>query len=61
MASKQAEAKKEADAQITVNKNATRSYSLGEPFEAGMVLQGTEVKSIPASDAHRPVFPRQHL
>ncbi|MBI3541650.1 MAG: SsrA-binding protein SmpB [Deltaproteobacteria bacterium] len=50
--SKQAEAKKEAEAQITANKNASRNFSLTEHFEAGMVLQGTEVKSIRSGNVH---------
>jgi SsrA-binding protein len=45
--------KKEATSSlICSNKNATRNYSLGERFEAGLVLQGTEVKSIRTGSVH---------
>lgn len=47
------DAKKDAAASlITVNKNASRNFTLLETFEAGLVLQGTEVKSIRAGNAH---------
>lgn len=36
---------------IATNKNATRSYTLFERFEAGVVLLGTEVKALRASTA----------
>lgn len=44
--------KKESSSLICSNKNATRNYSLHEKFEAGMVLQGTEVKSIRNGTVH---------
>ncbi|MGE4231889.1 MAG: SsrA-binding protein SmpB [Bacteriovoracia bacterium] len=37
---------KQTDNNITYNKNASRNYHLTERLEAGLVLQGTEVKSI---------------
>lgn len=45
-------AKKEADSLICANKNASRNYNLMERFEAGVVLQGTEVKSIRGGNVH---------
>jgi SsrA-binding protein len=44
--------KKESSALICANKNASRNYSLSERFEAGMVLRGTEVKSIREGGVH---------
>ena len=38
--------RKQAEAVISSNKNASRNFSLMELFEAGLVLQGTEVKAI---------------
>ena len=37
---------KTTDTTICVNKNGSRNYHLLERYEAGLVLQGTEVKSI---------------
>ena len=37
---------------ITTNKNASRNYALMERFEAGIVLLGTEVKSIRQGNSH---------
>jgi SsrA-binding protein len=37
---------------ICANKNASRNYHLLEQFEAGMVLQGTEVKAIRQGNVH---------
>ena len=37
---------------ISSNKQASRNYSLLERFEAGLVLQGTEVKSIRNGNVH---------
>lgn len=37
---------------ICTNKNASRNYSLLERFEAGLVLKGTEVKSIRNGTVH---------
>lgn len=45
-------AKPETPAQISYNKNAGRDYHLLERFDAGIVLSGTEVKSIRAGGAH---------
>jgi len=42
----------QAEALICSNKNASRNFHLTEKFEAGMVLQGTEVKSIRAGNVH---------
>jgi SsrA-binding protein len=39
---------KEAKRQITSNRRARHEYSVEETFEAGMVLTGTEIKSIRA-------------
>lgn len=49
-----AEAKKDAkkDPLICGNKNATRDYHLEERVEAGLVLLGTEVKSIRNGTVH---------
>lgn len=44
--------KKDTSSQICVNKNAARNYVLHERFEAGLVLTGTEVKSIRAGGVH---------
>lgn len=44
--------KEAAAALICVNKNANRNYALLETFEAGIVLQGTEVKSIRNGNVH---------
>lgn len=44
--------KKNVPATITENKNAFRNYELHERFEAGLVLQGTEVKSIRSGGAN---------
>lgn len=49
---KQANEKKEIPALISSNKNATRNFQLGERFEAGLVLVGTEVKSIRNGTVH---------
>lgn len=48
MANGKGGAKKDAasTSQICSNKNANRNYALFEQFEAGISLQGTEVKSI---------------
>jgi SsrA-binding protein len=43
---------KQAPALICGNKNASRNYHLLERFDAGMVLTGTEVKSIRAGTVH---------
>ena len=40
--------KKQADNSICVNRKALHDFSLGEQFEAGLVLDGWEVKSIRA-------------
>lgn len=40
------------DSLICANKNASRGFHLYEKFEAGMVLRGTEVKSIRAGNVH---------
>lgn len=40
---------KDTSSLITTNKNASRNFHLLERFEAGIVLTGTEVKSIRAS------------
>ncbi|MFZ5723805.1 MAG: SsrA-binding protein SmpB [Pseudomonadota bacterium] len=40
--------KKDAPATIAVNRKARHEYTLGEHFEAGMVLEGWEVKSMRA-------------
>jgi SsrA-binding protein len=37
---------------ITANRRAARNYELGERFEAGLVLRGSEVKSCRAGRAH---------
>ena len=37
---------KDKPALIVRNKNATRNYKLGESFQAGIVLEGWEVKSL---------------
>jgi len=37
---------------ISKNRKAARNYELGERFEAGLVLVGTEVKSCRAGKAH---------
>ncbi|MBI3556232.1 MAG: SsrA-binding protein SmpB [Deltaproteobacteria bacterium] len=42
----------EAESLITANKNVSRNYTLFERFQAGMVLQGTEVKAIRAGTVH---------
>ena len=52
MAAKGKDAGKAADALICENKNAFRNYNLLERFEAGMVLQGTEVKAIRQGGVH---------
>jgi len=49
--------KKQQSATITVNKKARFEYHIGEEFEAGLVLEGWEVKSLRAgkvniSEAH---------
>jgi SsrA-binding protein len=44
--------KKQAESHITTNKNATRNFHLLDRYEAGMVLQGTEVKSIRGGNVH---------
>ncbi len=44
--------KKVVPAQICVNKHAARDFALHERFEAGLVLSGTEVKSIRAGGVH---------
>lgn len=41
-----------AESLICANKNANRNYALGERYDAGMVLQGTEVKSIRQGNVH---------
>lgn len=43
---------KAGSATICLNKNASRNYHLSERYEAGMVLQGTEVKSIRNGSVH---------
>lgn len=43
---------KGSSAEICVNKNAGRNYHLFERFEAGIVLQGTEVKSVRDHGVH---------
>ena len=37
---------KDKPALIVRNKTATRNYKLGESFQAGIVLEGWEVKSL---------------
>lgn len=49
---KQSSEKKEPSSLICTNKNASRNYNLLERFEAGLVLQGTEVKSIRNGNVH---------
>ncbi len=44
--------RQQAEAHICDNKNARRNYELFEKFDAGIVLQGTEVKSIRAGTVH---------
>ena len=50
------------------NRKASRDYFVGETFEAGMVLTGTEIKSLRAGRAqinninnHKPARPRKLL
>ena len=43
---------KQSDPQISTNKNASRNYHLSDRVEAGLVLQGTEVKSIRSGSCH---------
>ncbi len=43
---------KKNDPQICVNKNATRNFHLSDRIEAGLVLLGTEVKSIRTGSCH---------
>lgn len=43
---------KQESSQICSNKNASRNYSLLERFDAGLALQGTEVKSIRSGGAN---------
>ncbi len=43
---------KKPDPHIATNKNATRNYHLSDSLEAGLVLQGTEVKSIRSGSCH---------
>lgn len=45
-------ASKKSDPLICANKNANRNYHLMDRFEAGLVLTGTEVKSIRAGNCH---------
>ena len=48
-------AKKEKESKnpiISTNKNATRNYHLMERIEAGLVLTGTEIKSIRSGTCH---------
>ena len=47
-----ADEKKGSGSLITTNKNASRNYNLLDRYEAGMVLQGTEVKSIRNGTVH---------
>jgi SsrA-binding protein len=44
--------KSKEDPLICSNKNASRNYVLMDRFEAGIVLQGTEVKSIRNGNVH---------
>src|SRR5579883_1724056 len=43
---------KKPSREIASNKNASRNYHLTDRYEAGLVLQGTEVKSIRNGGAH---------
>lgn len=43
---------KAASSLISTNKNASRNFSLLDRYEAGMVLAGTEVKSIRQGNVH---------
>jgi SsrA-binding protein len=53
MTSQKADSQKQkTSSHICSNKNASRNYSLLERVEAGLVLQGTEVKSIRAGGVH---------
>lgn len=42
----------QAESLICTNKNASRNFNLLERFEAGLVLQGTEVKAIRQGGVH---------
>lgn len=46
------DASKQSESLICANKNASRNYSLLDRFDAGLVLQGTEVKSIRQGNVH---------
>lgn len=46
MAKKKAAPKKPGEANIAVNRRARHDYEIGERFEAGLVLVGSEVKSL---------------
>jgi SsrA-binding protein len=43
---------KKGESFICTNRNASRNFHLMDRFEAGMVLKGTEVKSIRAGNVH---------
>ena len=38
--------KKKSSNQIAINRKASHDYNIGDKFEAGVVLKGTEVKSL---------------
>lgn len=46
------EKEKKENPTISINKNAGRNYVLLDRYEGGLVLQGTEVKSIRAGNVH---------
>lgn len=52
MASSKKEAGKAESSLICANKNASRNFNLLDRFDGGLVLQGTEVKSIRAGNVH---------
>jgi len=52
MATNAKDKKAAAAAHICDNKNASRNFNLLDRFEAGLVLQGTEVKSIRQGNVH---------
>lgn len=43
---------KKTESLICTNKHASRNYTLSDRYEAGLVLQGTEVKSIRQGSVH---------
>ena len=48
---KKSDKKKDSSGQVAVNKKAYRNFELVEKFEAGMMLTGSEVKSLRAAAA----------